>query len=135
MLHTHTHRDTHRQTDTQTDTHTRVHHRDKTAVAVELEHMEQVLSNIPSIATCAAVTTLLSTRSSVLYLTGAAETTPVAAGGLKAHSMYAVLLVNSVGRVLWSARTCKYPSSRYTTCLSNPSPEVNDVCAMDLFNA
>lgn len=45
-------------------------------------------------ATCAAVTILLSTLLSVLYLTGAAETTPVAAGGLEqTGSMYAMLIV------------------------------------------
>ena len=57
-----------------------------------LKHVQAEPASIPSMATCAAVTILLSTLSSVLYLTGAADTTPVAAGGLK--QQYTVLLVN-----------------------------------------
>lgn len=60
------------------------HHRDGITIVNSLKRVQPAEpASIPSMATCAAVTVLLSTLSSVLYLTGAAETTPVAAGGLK----------------------------------------------------
>lgn len=71
----------------------------RSQTVMTLKHVQQAQpASIPSMATCAAVTILLSTLSSVLYLTGAAETTPVAAGGLKRH--YAVLV-----------------NTRYTRCM------------------
>ena len=71
------------------------HHCDKVTTVMTLKNVQQAEpASIPSMATCAAVTILLSTLSSVLYLTGAAETTPVAAGGLKRQN--AMVLVNTI---------------------------------------
>lgn len=70
------------------------HHCNEVTTVMTLKHVQQAeLASIPSMATCAAVTILLSTLSSVLYLTGAAETTPVAAGGLK--HQYAMVLLHT----------------------------------------
>ena len=63
-------------------------------------------------ATCAAVTMLLPTRSSVLYLTGAAETTPVSAGGLKQEQYVCNAAIDgNTGRMLCFPQSLLVPTS------------------------
>ncbi len=72
----------------------------------------------PSMATCAAVTMLLPTLSSVLYRTAAADTTPAGVGGL--HAVTPSACHNANAKLQSNCMYCAWPlAATLESCIKN----------------